>query len=78
MNVFNGGGPIIAFRDSWSRRNEIEPDGARPEDTEWIDYCRARELAERAAAKKASSCQARRVHQELAQAYTRMIRRART
>jgi hypothetical protein len=37
--------------------------------TAWIDQCRARELAERAAAKRASSIADRRMHQELAQAY---------
>ena len=38
------------------------------------DYLRARERAERAAAKRASSPAARGVHQELAQAYAAMVR----
>ena len=39
-----------------------------------IDYFRRREQAERAAAKKAQSEAARRVHQELAQEYAGLIR----
>jgi hypothetical protein len=39
----------------------------------WIDQCRARELAERAAAKRASSIDERRMHQELAQAYASLV-----
>jgi hypothetical protein len=39
------------------------------------DYCRARERAERAAAKGACSIEARRVHQELAQAYAYLAQR---
>jgi hypothetical protein len=77
MNVCHGGGPVIVFRDRWSSRNESELPSAKPVDAEWIDYCRARELAERAAAKKAGSIEARRIHQQLAQAYARMIRRER-
>jgi hypothetical protein len=77
MNVCDDGGPIVIFRDDWSLRNTSENDKPKlAEDVEWIDHCRARELAERAAAKHASSARARRVHQELAQAYARMIRRA--
>jgi len=40
---------------------------------DWIDQCRARELAERAAAKRASSIDERRMHQELAQAYASLV-----
>jgi hypothetical protein len=43
---------------------------------ESIDYFRRRELAERAAAKNASSEVARRIHQELAQQYAERARRA--
>jgi len=38
------------------------------------DYLRRREKAERAAAKKASSPAARRIHQDLAQAYAGLAR----
>jgi hypothetical protein len=37
------------------------------------EYYRARERAERAAAKEAACPQARRAHQELAQAYARLV-----
>ena len=38
------------------------------------DYLRRREKAERAAAKQASSPSARRIHQDLAQAYAGLVR----
>jgi hypothetical protein len=41
-----------------------------------VDYLRARERAERAAAKRAQSLAARHVHQELAQYYAQMVRRS--
>lgn len=69
MNVWHEGGGIVAFADCWTARDEGEPDLAERSGPEWIDYCRARERAERAAAKRAASIDARRVHQELAQAY---------
>lgn len=80
MNVCNEGGSIIIFRDEWATKNNPETRGPEtqrhgPADTEWADYCRARERAERAAAKRASSIRARRVHQELAQAYASVTRR---
>jgi hypothetical protein len=37
-----------------------------------VEYFRKREMAERAAAKRATSRPARSVHQELAQAYSRL------
>ncbi len=40
-----------------------------------IDYLRSREMAERAAAKRAQSLAARHVHQELAQHYAELVRR---
>lgn len=40
------------------------------------DYFRRRELAERAAAKYAPSSAARRIHQQLAQEYAELARRA--
>ena len=39
-----------------------------------VDYLRKRERAERAAAKKAASNDARRIHQELAQSYAKLLR----
>ncbi len=44
-------------------------------DHESADYLRRRELAERAAAKKAVSEAARRVHQQLAQRYAALLRK---
>jgi len=43
-------------------------------DQDTLEYFRRRELAERAAAKSASSEIARRVHQELAQHYSELLR----
>jgi hypothetical protein len=75
MNVCNKGGPLIIFRDEWATKNNPGAQAHRPAaDAAWIDYCRARERAERAAAKHASSIRARRVHQELAQAYASVTR----
>lgn len=49
-------------------------DGPGPDD--WsLDYLRARERAERAAAKRAQSIAARHIHQELAQHYAALLRR---
>ena len=76
MNVCDESGSLIIFRDEWATKNNPEPQSHSPAaDAEWADYCRARERAERAAAKRASSIKARRVHQELAQAYASVIRR---
>ena len=75
MNNPREPGPIVAFRDPWPARIDPAPEPQRPADPEWIDYCRTREFAERAAAKQAGCTQGRRVHQELAQAYARMIHR---
>lgn len=57
--------------------------GSRPEnhaqqqpDNRSVDYLLARERAERAAAKRASSLAARHLHQELAQHYAELARRA--
>jgi len=73
VNICNEGGSIVTFQDSWPTKNEPE---AEPQKTDDVDYCRARELAERGAAKNARSAEARGVHQQLAQAYARMIQRA--
>jgi hypothetical protein len=76
VNICHDGGSLLTFTDSWASRNEPQANSLEPADTEWLDYCRARELAERAAAKRASSIEARRIHQELAEAYARRARRA--
>ena len=72
MNVCNDCTSIVIIRDDWPTRNNPEtqiPDPAAAADPDWS---RARELAERAAAKRAGSIEARRVHQELAAAYARL------
>lgn len=72
MNISHDGGSIVRCTTPWASRNEPDPAIDR-RDPAWLDYCRAREIAERAAAKKASSEVARRVHQELAQAYAAAV-----
>jgi hypothetical protein len=73
VNISTDDGPVVVFRDSWaSGPNEPDPPETRA-NRGWADYCRAREKAERAAAKCASSLAARRVHQELAQAYAALL-----
>ena len=69
--------PIVVFRDPYRPRcgsdNEApEPQGSM--DRMSADYWRARERAERAAAKQARSPVARAVHQELAQEYAARVR----
>jgi hypothetical protein len=73
VNVCKEGGSIIAFSDGWGTGKVTGSEAPRPGDDEWLDYCRRREGAERLAAKAASSATARRVHQQLAQAYAAMI-----
>jgi hypothetical protein len=73
MNVEHDGGGFIIFPNS---RPDEETGAARSADGEWLDHCRSREFAERAAAKHATCTRAREVHQQLAQAYARMINRA--
>ena len=71
MNIEHGSGPIMAFTD------RAGPDDAvAPPSKDAVEYCRKRERAERAAAKKSPSVLARRVHQELAEAYAQMTRKA--
>mgnify|MGYP001555062968 CR=1 FL=1 len=77
MNVCHDGGAIVAFADLWTARHDGELDLAERSGPEWTDYCRARERAERAAAKRAASIDARRVHQELAQAYAQSAKEQR-
>jgi len=72
MNVCNEGGPIVVFREPPESR--LAPDEQRP--ALRVDDIRRREFAERAAAKQATSNRARAAHQELAQAYARMINQA--
>jgi hypothetical protein len=71
MNVCNDGSSIVVFTDppESGLASDLE---ARAADRAWLDHCRSRELAERAAAKRATCSRAREVHQELAQAYARM------
>ena len=73
MNVDHQGGSIIAFRDSFATRNAPGHEVPKPIDTE---LCRDRERAERAAAEKAASLEARRVHQELAEAFAALVERS--
>ena len=73
MNICHEGGSIVPFTESRAAQRD-EADLPTPVD-EWVDYCRARESAERAAAKNSNSIVARRIHQELAQAYAQLIKR---
>ncbi len=72
MNVDDDAGGFIIFRAGPFRADEPEPGAS----AEWIEHCRSREFAERAAAKRATCSEARKIHQQLAQAYARMIRGA--
>jgi hypothetical protein len=72
LNVSHEAGPIVAFRAPWSAPDENSAPAAN--DSKWLDYCRARERFERAAARRATSMIARGIHQELAQAYARQLR----
>jgi len=67
LNVEVGGGSLIIFR---APRSTGDVEESAPAVSQ--DYCRARELAERAAAKDATCTRAREIHQELAQAFARM------
>ena len=72
MNIEKDSGAVFVFRDM----GPDEPPSAIAGDESWIDHLRFREQAERSAAKNATCPQARRVHQELAQAYLRVVERA--
>lgn len=74
MNISHEGGSIISFASPWRSRNEGELERGR-RGPGWLDYCRAREFAERAA-KGASSMEARRAHQEMAQAFADFIEKS--
>jgi hypothetical protein len=69
MAMIENAGRITVFRD---------PPSSAAEDKGPLsaDFCRDLERRERAAAKAASSLQARRVHQELAQTYAAALRSA--
>lgn len=69
--------PIVVFRDGyrpWCGSENDASDSGDAIDRMSADYWRARERAERAAAKKAGSSLARAVHQELAQEYAERVR----
>jgi phosphoribosylaminoimidazole-succinocarboxamide synthase len=72
MNVDPGSGPIVVYREFPSE----QADSASPRSSDDKDYFRAREHAERAAAKAAVSTRARRIHQQLAQVYAQLARQA--
>lgn len=61
---------MLVFRGSVRERGIAGGPDDRSEEVS-ADYCRKRERAERAAAKRATSLRARSVHQELAQHYAR-------
>jgi len=72
VNIDKDTGPMLVFRDM----GQDEPSPPISGDDSWIEHLRFREQAERGAAKNATCPQARRVHQELAQAYSRIVERA--
>ena len=53
MNVCHEGSPIVTFREAWHADEEAPP-AVEATDERSREYCRVREAAERAAAKKAS------------------------
>jgi hypothetical protein len=63
MNRHRDEGPIVTFTDQWGAKDD-ESLLAAPLGHRWHEYCRYRETAERAAAKRASSVQAQRIQQE--------------
>ncbi|MBA3510648.1 hypothetical protein [Sphingomonas sp.] len=70
--------PIVVFRETNCTPYGLAIEGRDCESAfDWTssDYWRARERAERAAAKTAQSPSARAVHQELAQEYAARVRR---
>ncbi|HEX6742042.1 MAG TPA: hypothetical protein VF079_09665 [Sphingomicrobium sp.] len=69
MTMIDGPTGFVIFRDPWGPARKPEP--IEPANDLPADYWRARELAERAAAKRATTAKARSVHQELAQHYAR-------
>lgn len=71
MTMIEGPTGFLIFREPWgvARNTDREPAASASEGS--ADYYRAREAAERAAAKRATCVKARSVHQELAQYYAR-------
>ena len=68
---------VMVFRNTTDGINGYcAPDEEPRADSCPVDYLRAREMAERAAAKRAQSLAARHVHQELAQHYAELVKRA--
>jgi hypothetical protein len=66
---------MVVFRNSTNGANGFIADDDEPAQDCPVDYLRAREMAERAAAKRAQSMAARHAHQELAQHYAKLARR---
>jgi hypothetical protein len=67
---------MVVFKSSSNDADAFAAQAALAADDHGVDYLRARERAERAAAKRAQSIAARHVHQELAQHYAELVRRA--
>ena len=67
---------LVVFRNSTNGVNGLCAGDDEPAQDCPVDYLRAREMAERAAAKRAQSMAARHAHQELAQHYAALARRA--
>ena len=65
---------LVVFRSSTNGLDEPSTDESGSALAPSVDYLRARERAERAAAKRARSLAARHVHQELAQHYAKLVR----
>jgi hypothetical protein len=64
---------LVVFKNAGSGEYGLCTDKPEPPLYDWpVDYLRARERAERAAAKRAQSVAARHVHQELAQHYANL------
>ena len=68
---------MVVFRNSMTGTHGLCEAEQEPAPDWSVDYLRAREMAERAAAKRAQSLAARHVHQELAQHYAELARLAR-
>jgi hypothetical protein len=69
VNVDGAAGSIIAFRESVHPGNVPSPDHKTKDDHA---YHQAREQVERRAAQEAASVQSRRIHQELAEAHSKL------
>lgn len=67
---------LIVFKNAANGEHGLGAPDALPQGACSVEYLRARERAERAAAKRAQSLAARHVHQELAQHYAQLVRSA--